>query len=124
TGTKLAIVYSLDTVIASFLGKRVHDLWAFYLHAASLRQVFTHCEKFPIATSRKSLGRVSVSVWLIILSNQLLIIALPFSAIVPLPKAGSYALLTRPPLETSLPVQLACVKHVTSVHPKLGSNSP
>ncbi|KAL0307471.1 UNVERIFIED_CONTAM: hypothetical protein Scaly_2981800 [Sesamum calycinum] len=40
------------------------------------------------------------------------------------PKAGSYALLTRPPLETPLPVRLACVKHAASVHPEPGSNSP
>ncbi|KAE8037995.1 hypothetical protein FH972_010543 [Carpinus fangiana] len=35
-----------------------------------------------------------------------------------------YALLTCPPLETPLPVRLACVKHATSVNPELGSNSP
>ncbi|KAK2663273.1 hypothetical protein Ddye_001847 [Dipteronia dyeriana] len=113
-----------NTVIASSSGKEVHDPWAFYLHAALLSQAFTHCGKFPTAASRRSLGRVSVPVWLIILSDQLLIIALPFPAIVPLPRAGSYALLTRPPLETPLPVRLACVKHAASVHPEPGSNSP
>uniref|UniRef100_A0A6N2ND82 Small ribosomal subunit protein uS7 domain-containing protein n=1 Tax=Salix viminalis TaxID=40686 RepID=A0A6N2ND82_SALVM len=40
---------------------------AFYLHAALLRQAFAHCGKFPTAASRRSLGRVSVPVWLIIL---------------------------------------------------------
>ncbi|MFQ6654650.1 hypothetical protein Gotur_025551, partial [Gossypium turneri] len=75
-GTELADAYSPDTVIASSLRKEVHDPWAFYLHVALLRQAFAHCEKFPIATSRRSLGRVSVPVWLIILSDQLLIIAL------------------------------------------------
>ncbi|KAK9266217.1 hypothetical protein L1049_012421 [Liquidambar formosana] len=104
--------------------KEVHDPWAFYLHAALLRQAFAHCGKFPTAASRRSLGRVSVPVWLIILSDQLLIIALLFPAVVPLPRAGSYALLTRPPLETPLPVRLACVKHAASVHPEPGSNSP
>ncbi|KAK2633387.1 hypothetical protein Ddye_032528 [Dipteronia dyeriana] len=113
-----------NTVIASSPGKEVHDPWAFYLHAALLRQAFAHCGKFPTAASRRSLGRVSVPVWLIILSDQLLIIALPFPAVVPLPRAGSYALLTRPPLETPLPVRLACVKHAASVHPEPGSNSP
>ncbi|KAF3654210.1 hypothetical protein FXO37_16583 [Capsicum annuum] len=98
-GTELADAYSLDTVIASSLGKEVHDPWAFYLHAVLLRQAFAHCEKFPTAASRRSLGRVSVPVWLIILSDQLLIIALPFPAVVPLPRAGSYTLLTHPPLE-------------------------
>ncbi|KAK9660071.1 hypothetical protein RND81_O198400 [Saponaria officinalis] len=48
-GTELADAYSPDTVIASSPGKEVHD---------------------------PSLGRVSVPVWLIILSDQLLIIAL------------------------------------------------
>ncbi|KAL2239140.1 UNVERIFIED_CONTAM: hypothetical protein Sindi_1105700 [Sesamum indicum] len=123
-GTELADAYSPDTVIASSPGKEVHDPWAFYLHAALLRQAFAHCGKFPTAASRRSLGRVSVPVWLIILSDQLLIIALPFPAVVPLPRAGSYALLTRPPLETPLPVRLACVKHAASVHPEPGSNSP
>ncbi|RWR98208.1 putative cytochrome c biosynthesis protein [Cinnamomum micranthum f. kanehirae] len=123
-GTELADAYSSDTVIASSPGKEVHDPWAFYLHAALLRQAFAHCGKFPTAASRRSLGRVSVPVWLIILSDQLLIIALPFPVVVPLPRAGSYALLTRPPLETPLPVRLACVRHAASVHPEPGSNSP
>ncbi|KAK8584184.1 hypothetical protein V6N12_068431 [Hibiscus sabdariffa] len=75
-GTELADAYSLDSVIASSPGKEVHDPWAFYLHAALLRQAFAHYGKFPTAASRRSLGRVSVPVWLIILSDQLLIIAL------------------------------------------------
>ena len=43
---------------------------------ALLRQGFPHCAKFPTAASRRSLGRVSVPVWLIILSDQLWIVAL------------------------------------------------
>ncbi len=35
-----------------------------------------HCPIFPTAASRRSLGRVSVPVWLIILSEQLPIVAL------------------------------------------------
>ncbi|KAL3622921.1 ribosomal protein S12 [Castilleja foliolosa] len=70
------MLVSPDTVIASSPGKEVHDPWAFNLHAALLRQAFAHCGKFPTAASRRSLGRVSVPVWLIILSDQLLIIAL------------------------------------------------
>ena len=46
------------------------------IHAVLLRQAFAHCAKFPTAASRRSMGRVSVPLWLIILSNQLLIIAL------------------------------------------------
>ncbi|KAH1072416.1 hypothetical protein J1N35_024744 [Gossypium stocksii] len=75
-GIELVDAYSLDTIIASFLGKEVHDPWALYLYAALLCQAFAHCEKFPTATSRRNLGRVLVPVWLIVLSNQLLIIAL------------------------------------------------
>ncbi len=48
----------------------------FILHAASLRQAFAHCAKFLTAASRRSLGRVSVPVWLIILSDQLPIAAM------------------------------------------------
>ena len=49
---------------------------AFITHAASLRQAFAHCARFPTAASRRSLDRVSVPVWLIILSDQLTIFAL------------------------------------------------
>ncbi len=48
----------------------------FVLHAASLRQGFPHCAKFLTAASRRSLDRVSVPVWLIILSDQLKIVDL------------------------------------------------
>ena len=56
--------------------KALYDPRAFFLHAALLRQTFVHCAKFPTAASRRSLGRVSVPVWLIILSDQLMIVAL------------------------------------------------
>ncbi len=49
----------------------LYDPKAFVTHAASLRQAFAHCAKFPTAASRRSLDRVSVPVWLIILSDQL-----------------------------------------------------
>ena len=42
----------------------------------SLRQTFVHCARFPAAASRRSLDRVSVPVWLIVLSDQLLVIVL------------------------------------------------
>src|ERR1041384_4999499 len=45
-------------------------------HAASLRQPFGHCARFPTAASRRSLGRVSVPMWLAILSDQLPVAAL------------------------------------------------
>ena len=74
-GTELADAYSSDTVINSSLRKGVYNPQAFILHAALLRQAFAHCGKFLTAASRRSLGRVSVPVWLIVLSDQLLIIA-------------------------------------------------
>ncbi len=49
---------------------------AFFTHAALLDQAFAHCPIFPTAAPRRSLGRVSVPVWLIILSDQLPIAAL------------------------------------------------
>src|SRR6201985_1192193 len=49
---------------------------AFITHAASLRQAFAHCGRFLTAASRRSLDRVSVPVWLIILSDQLKIVDL------------------------------------------------
>ena len=54
----------------------LYDPKAFITHAALLRQGFPHCAKFPTAASRRSLDRVSVPVWLIILSDQLPIVAL------------------------------------------------
>jgi hypothetical protein len=54
----------------------VYDPKAFILHAALLRQGFPHCARFPTAASRRSLDRVSVPVWLVVLSDQLTIVAL------------------------------------------------
>ncbi len=54
----------------------LYDPKAFVTHAALLRQGFPHCAKFLTAASRRSLDRVSVPVWLIILSDQLTIVAL------------------------------------------------
>ncbi len=54
----------------------VYDPKAFILHAASLGQAFAHCPIFPTAASRRSLARVSVPVWLTILSDQLPVVGL------------------------------------------------
>ncbi len=54
----------------------LYDPKAFIAHAASLRQAFAHCAIFPTAASRRSLDRVSVPVWLTILSDQLPVSAL------------------------------------------------
>src|SRR5690606_36307105 len=60
----------------SSLAKELYDPKAFFTHAAWLDQACAHCLRFPTAASRRSLGRVSVPVLLIILSNQLLIVDL------------------------------------------------
>ena len=75
-GTELADAYSSSTVRTSSLRKEVYNPQAVIPHAVLLRQAFAHCGKFLTAASRRSLGRVSVPVWLIVLSNQLLIVAL------------------------------------------------
>ncbi len=62
--------------LASSLLKGLYDPKIFITHAALLRQAFAHCGKFPTAASRRSLVRVSVPVWLIVLSDQLSIVAL------------------------------------------------
>ncbi len=56
--------------------KVLYNPKASFTHAAWLRQAFAHCAIFPTAASRRSLDRVSVPVWLIILSDQLRIVAL------------------------------------------------
>ena len=54
----------------------LYDPKAFITHAALLRQAFAHCAIFLAAASRRSLARVSVPVWLVILSDQLPVIGL------------------------------------------------
>ena len=56
--------------------KVLYNPQAFFTHAASLDQGFPHCPIFPTAASRRSLDRVSVPVWLVVLSDQLRIVAL------------------------------------------------
>ena len=63
-----SLISSLPTV--------VYNPKAVIPHAASLRQAFAHCAIFPTAASRRSLGRVSVPMWLAILSDQLPVVAL------------------------------------------------
>ena len=64
------------TTRLSSLPTEVYDPRAFIPHAELLCQGFPHCTRFPTAASRRSLDRVSVPVWLIILSDQLTIVAL------------------------------------------------
>ena len=67
----LLILQSLSSYLKEFYNPK-----AFFTHAALLDQGFPHCPIFPTAASRWSLGRVSVPVWLTILSDQLRIVAL------------------------------------------------
>ena len=80
-GTELAGASSPGTVNGiempdSSRATGVYDPKTFLPHAASLRQAFAHCAIFPTAASRRSLGRVSVPMWLVILSDQLPVVAL------------------------------------------------
>ena len=56
--------------------KELYNPKAVVTHAAWLRQSFLHCAIFLTAASRRSLDRVSVPVWGIILSDPLLIVGL------------------------------------------------
>ena len=60
----------------SSLATVLYDPKTFIAHAASLRQAFAHCAIFLTAASRRSLARVAVPVWLIVLSDQRPIVAL------------------------------------------------
>src|SRR5262250_1447300 len=83
-GTELAGASSLGTVNPrdcsprrnSSRSKGVYDPKIFILHAALRSQACAHCEQFPTAASRRSLGRVSVPVWPSALSGRLPIVAL------------------------------------------------
>ncbi len=66
----------MGTVRSSSPTKGFYDPKAFFTHAALLRQAVAHCAKFLAAASRRSLGRISVPVWLDILSDQLPVIGL------------------------------------------------
>ncbi len=75
----LVKVTSRQPVITDCFSSQLKVLYnpqAFFTHAALLDQGFPHCPIFPTAASRRSPGRVSVPVWLIILSDQLRIVAL------------------------------------------------
>ena len=73
-GTVNSGTYSVPEVSSRPTG--LYDPKAFITHAASLGQAFAHCPIFPTAASRRSLVRISVPVWGIILSDPLPIVAL------------------------------------------------
>ena len=83
-GTELAVPSSPHTINSTYYSYAlpcsavtgVYNPKTFILHAASLHQTFVHCEKFSTAATRRCLDRVSVPVWLVVLSDQLPVIAL------------------------------------------------
>ena len=81
-GTELADAYSYSTVkprhvvVVLPVQKQFTTHRAVILHAAWLGQTFVHCPIFLTAASRRSLVRVSVPVWGIILSDPLDIVVL------------------------------------------------
>ncbi len=118
----------------------VYDPKIFVLHAALRRQACAHCEQFPTAAPRRSLGRVSVPVWPSALSGRLPIVALVSryltnkligrgslnkrrvrrspALITARPRAGCYAVLALlsegyPPLEGRSPTRYSPVCHST-----------
>ena len=58
------------------LRSEVYSPKTFFLHAALLGQSSLHCPIFLTAASRRSLDRISVTVWPITLSGRLIIVAL------------------------------------------------
>ena len=105
--TFLADAFSSNTVISSFPRKEVYDPQAFLPHAALLRQAFAHCGRFLTAASRRSLGRVSVPVWPIVLSDRLLIMTLAG----PLPQPTSQKVIRRKPVFGQLVTQPFTSQH-------------
>ncbi len=69
----------ISAISCTYISSPIKELYnpkTFFVHAALLGQGFPHCRKFPTAASRRSLGRVSVPVWLFGLSAQLRIVDL------------------------------------------------
>ena len=60
----------------SFPEKGVYRPRSVILHAASLHQGFPHCARFPTAATRRCVGRVSVPLGRIILSDPLPVVGL------------------------------------------------
>ena len=137
----------------SSLRTEVYNQKVVILHAVSLRQGCPHCGRFLTAASRRSLGRVSVPVWLVVLSDQLHVIALVSHYLTnklicrrPLPNRESFTLSGLSGISTDFSMlslslgwvptcyaavrrssrrvaRLACVRRTASVHSEPGSNS-
>ncbi len=82
-GTELAVASfgipqrrALFAPFAWFLLTVVYTPKGFVPHAASLRHAFAHCGIFVAAALRGGPGSVSVPMWLVVLSDQLHVLAL------------------------------------------------
>lgn len=60
----------------SFMAKEVYNEYAFIPHAASRHQSFLHCVRFPVAATRRCMGRVSVPFCPSILSDRVPVVGL------------------------------------------------
>ena len=69
------LIHKVPSEMYSFI-KAVYTPRRVIPHATLLRQTFVHCARFPTAASRRSPGRVSVPVWLVVLSDQLPVVGL------------------------------------------------
>ncbi len=113
----------------SFPIKGVYRPRPFILHAASLHQGFPHCARFPTAATRRCVGRVSVPLERIILSDPLPVVGLvghyPTNYLIgrePLPKRNHFNASPRrekrhiryyPPFPVTIPVFGARCSRIT-----------
>ena len=58
------------------MAKEVYNENAFIPHAESRRQTFVHCVRFPVAATRRCMGRVSVPFCPVILSDRVPVVGL------------------------------------------------
>ena len=82
-GTELAVPFfgldQLPEILSPVAFKTLTEVYIpknFVLHAASLPHRFRHWGRFVAAAPRRSLASVSVPMWLVVLSDQLPVIAL------------------------------------------------
>ena len=80
-GTELAGTILCSCVIILFADITFTTNSAFIGHALWLDRAFAHCPRFLTAAAKKRLGRISIPVWLAVLSDQLRI----FGLVEPLP---------------------------------------
>ncbi len=85
----------------------------FFPHAASLHQGFPHWERFSTAATRRCLDRVSVPVWLIVLSDQLPVVAM-VSRYLTIKLIGRGLIVKRQALRSPALISSGCPSEITS----------